>query len=180
METGADITSLFTKPKLTPGTITNGAGSANSKQETPPEPPAAETQADHPITQLLDFAVHAAVPICTHNGLEPPAVDTYESFTRDAVNEAAWEYMPCTNSGELPKWVVLIIAIVGMILVFMPTGLSILAKKAEAAQLAEQQEEEEQEAEIPDIPERSYSAAVHTETEDEERRAIPETAIVGL
>jgi hypothetical protein len=177
METGRDITALFTKPKLTPETTITGAGSVNQKQPEQ-EPPAEETQGDHPITQLMDFAVNLAVPICKHNGLEPPAVETYQSFTRDAVNEAAWEYMPCTDGGELPKWVVLIIALVGMVLVFMPTALSLLAKKAEAAELTDSGDTYDEDPE----PRRNYSEPPHEiqPAEPQQTSSIPETAIVGL
>ncbi|MCK9311984.1 MAG: hypothetical protein M0P26_06875 [Bacteroidales bacterium] len=175
METGKDITSAFTKPKLTPGTIIAGAGSPDQKQETE-QPP--ETKTDHPITQFLDFAVNLAVPLCQHNGLEPPAVDTYQSFTRNAVNEAAWEYMPCTEGGELPKWVVLIIAIVGMILVFAPTTISLLQKKTEAAELAAAEEQQDEDPEPPrNYPEPSPEIQP---VEMQPANQTPETAIVGL
>ncbi len=177
METGEDITALFTKPKLTPATITAGAGS-EQKQEAPATPETPDTKADHPITQFMDFAVNLAVPLCKHNGLEPPAVDTYESFTRDAVNEAAWEYMPCAEGGELPKWVVLIIAIVGMILVFMPTAFSLLQKKAEAAELAEAEEEQEEDPEP--RPRRTDPSAEIQPAEPQPASQPAETAIVGL
>lgn len=152
METGDDITSQFLKSaasgkaiKTPAAPADTAAGAESDSTQTP------DTTAAHPVTQIIDFAVHTAAPICTRKGLEPPAVDTYESFTRDVVNEAAWAYLPSVNGdGESPKWLILIMAVGGMLLVFLPTILSVIEqKKQQAIAEAEEEQQEEQPPEIP-------------------------------
>lgn len=110
-----------------------------------------DTEATHPVTQFADFALNFAIPLCQHNGITPPQKDTYDAFTRQALNEAAWAYLPNVNSdGETPKWILLIVAVAGMGLVFMPTVLDLIAKRAERT---ENETEEPEETETIQLPE---------------------------
>ena len=131
MEHG-DYGNLFSKPATANIDITKTTADNTAEEKITADIEEPDTQATHPITQILDLAVNAAVPICQHNGLRPPEKDTYDAFTRDVVNQAAWEYLPnAEGDGDTPRWLILIIAIVGLILVFMPTASSLIEKRRE-------------------------------------------------
>ena len=143
METGTDITGLFTKPKIPLDQIKTPDNPAPA--ETPQTQPE-QNENDHIITKFCDFALKISAPICEKNGIEPPAADTYETFARDAINEAAWEFLPDIGgeAEETPRWLIAVLAAVGIILVCLPTVLSLIAKHAEqtAAELLETEQPE--------------------------------------
>lgn len=179
METGDDITSQFLKSATSGNAIKTQTTAADTGADAGTDT-APDTTAAHPVTQIMDFAVHTAAPICTRKGLEPPAIDTYESFTRDVVNEAAWAYLPSVNGdGESPKWLILIMAVGGMLLVFLPTILSVIEQKKQQAIAAAEEEAEEQPQEIRPEPRQEIR-----EEPDETPKPIPAPEdtpnIVGL
>ena len=132
MEHG-EFADIFTKPAAKNIDTISETNPDNAREEKTScaagEP---NTETTHPVTQIADFAVNFAVPLCEHNGITPPQKDTYEAFTRQALNEAAWAYLPDVDGdGESPKWLLLIIALAGMFLVFLPTVLDLIAKHKE-------------------------------------------------
>lgn len=141
METANDITYAFTKPKLTKENTITPAQTAHDKTEhaespaqTRPETPV-DKNIDHPVIKFVDFAVNAAVPICNNAGLTPPDTGTYNNFARDAVNKAAWDYLPVADGEDTPKWLGLLIALGALAAVFAPTALSAIEKAREKEEL---------------------------------------------
>ena len=131
MEHG-DYGNLFSTPTAANIDLTKKTADNTAEEKITLDNAEPNTQADHPLTQIIDLAVNAAIPICKHNGLQPPAKETYDAFTRDAVNQAAWEYLPnAEGDGDTPRWLILILAVVGILLVFMPTALSLIEKRRE-------------------------------------------------
>ena len=160
MEHG-DYGNLFSTPTAANIDLTKKTADNTAEEKITLDNAEPNTQADHPLTQIIDLAVNAAVPICKHNGLQPPAKETYDAFTRDAVNQAAWEYLPnAEGDGDTPRWLILILAVVGILLVFMPTALSLIEKKRE--QLETYTTEELEEPEEPEEPEKPNPHTVET------------------
>lgn len=176
MEHG-EFADFFTKPTANNIDTTDGISADNASEEktscAAEEP---DTQTTHPVTQFADFAINFAVPLCQHNGIAPPQKDTYDAFTRQALNEAAWAYLPnMDGDGETPKWLLLVVALAGMVLVFLPTILDLIAKHNEKAeQEIEELEDEEEPILIPEANQEPPTPTFDTISTE------PHAAISGL
>jgi len=148
MEAQRDITADWMKPNITKNSIIDNAQTKHTQTDTAETTDTTtedHTGIDHPLLKFVDFAVNASAPLCISAGLASPDLNTYQNFARDAVNKAAWDYLPVTDAEDTPKWLGLLIAIGALAAVFAPTAMSAIekAREQEALQAAQQNQLQE-------------------------------------
>ena len=199
IEHGDDATGIFGNPspeKIAAGTvITAGTPAAET------EPAIGETNNTehgiHPLIPLLDLAVSLTTTISQKSGIEPPNQEIYQDVARDATNEVLWKFAPnFGGDGDENNPLILIpVTLIALGVVFLPTVISIIQKRAAERRAREAEESAQPPAYTPaEVPQMPTAANTPTEPnndgvyidEDDPTCVIaqlplnPKTGIVGI